>query len=241
MTDDSLYFVPYEDKLGLIKKTLLYFTYRELIDSLRELLKQRKQVIYLDVGCSSGILVKFISTCFAEEIQNKSLITYGLDINEKLVEYASKKNIYSIFKVASAEKMPFPDNSFDLISSNHIIEHIPNPEKLISEVSRMLNKGGKFFLSCPNSASLVSWLKKESWHSHPSSFPEHLSLLDFANLRSFLKKHNLSIEKEGTTLFTSISNTPFRVRDNISKLILSIFGTMLPWPLGESYKSIARK
>ena len=241
MTDDSLYFVSYPNKLPLATKILLYCTYRELIDSLRKLLREKEQVKFLDVGCSSGILLKLISSIFEKEIQRGNLVIYGLEINEVLAEYAKKKNIHSVIKIASAEDMPFEDNIFDFISSNHIIEHVPNPEKLISEVSRMLNKGGIFFLSCPNSASLVSWLKKDSWHSHPASFPEHLSLLDFANLRNFLEKHNLSIEKEGTTLFTSISSSPLRIRDNFSKLILSIFGTMLPWPLGESYKSISRK
>lgn len=48
------------------------------------------------------------------------------------------------------EKLPFEDNSFDLIYSDYVFEHIENPEKVCTELNRILKKDGWIIARTPN-------------------------------------------------------------------------------------------
>ena len=56
---------------------------------------------------------------------------------------------YSFIHVDS-EKLPFPNSSFDLVISNHVIEHVKNADMHLSEISRVLKKDGLAYLATPN-------------------------------------------------------------------------------------------
>lgn len=50
---------------------------------------------------------------------------------------------------ADIQNMPFEDNSFDMIICNHILEHVDDDRKALSEIFRMLRPGGRAILLCP--------------------------------------------------------------------------------------------
>ncbi len=50
---------------------------------------------------------------------------------------------------ANIEQLPFEDNSFDMIICNHILEHVDNDHKALSEISRVLRPSGSAILMCP--------------------------------------------------------------------------------------------
>ncbi|MFH1971050.1 MAG: class I SAM-dependent methyltransferase, partial [Patescibacteria group bacterium] len=76
-------------------------------------------------------------------------IDVGIDIDKKSIESAQKVPLYKNVYCESAEKMHFKDKSFDLVLSNSTIEHIENDLKAISEISRVVKKGGIFLFSIP--------------------------------------------------------------------------------------------
>ncbi len=51
-------------------------------------------------------------------------------------------------------KIPFPSESFDLVICNHVLEHIPDDDKAISEIRRVLSKGGNAIVQVPISNKL---------------------------------------------------------------------------------------
>jgi SAM-dependent methyltransferase len=51
--------------------------------------------------------------------------------------------------IATGERMPFPDNSFDLVICTQVLEYIPSPPRLIEEAHRVLKPGAHLFLSAP--------------------------------------------------------------------------------------------
>ena len=66
----------------------------------------------------------------------------GLDISSTVRRYYHKP-----FVAASATDMPFPDNTFDAMWSIWVLEHIPEPERALQEMRRVLKPGGVLFLA----------------------------------------------------------------------------------------------
>lgn len=65
----------------------------------------------------------------------------GLDISPSAARFFHKR-----FVLGSATSMPFEDNSYDLIWSIWVLEHVPNPEQALSEMRRTVKDGGLLYL-----------------------------------------------------------------------------------------------
>lgn len=89
---------------------------------------------FLDIGCKDGR-----SFPIAYELGYKSGI--GVDINENHVRSAILKGFDAI--VADATDLPFPDKSFKMSISNHVLEHLPSEDmarKAINEMIRVTSE-----------------------------------------------------------------------------------------------------
>jgi ubiquinone/menaquinone biosynthesis C-methylase UbiE len=104
-----------------------------------------KKMKILDVGCGKGGMVKILSKLGAQ--------VHGIDISKELLKEAKKIPLATI-KTGSATNIPYPGNTFDYVISNEVIEHVPNTEKAIKEMSRVVKKGGKLILIDKNRWSL---------------------------------------------------------------------------------------
>lgn len=51
--------------------------------------------------------------------------------------------------IAEASTLPFPDNTFDGALCECLLEHVPNPQKVVSEILRVLKPGGQAFITAP--------------------------------------------------------------------------------------------
>ncbi|MBM2810688.1 MAG: hypothetical protein HW416_1447 [Chloroflexi bacterium] len=94
----------------------------------------------LDVGCGIGTYVTRFRE-FSDDV-------YGVDIDEDKVTMASRrlKNIFH----APAEKLPFADNSFDVVMLHEVIEHVEDDRESIREAVRCLRPGGQVVIFAPN-------------------------------------------------------------------------------------------
>jgi 2-polyprenyl-3-methyl-5-hydroxy-6-metoxy-1,4-benzoquinol methylase len=76
----------------------------------------------------------------------------GLDVNEETIKEASQKyqtqNCHFVWY--DGKKIPFEAETFDVVVSFQVIEHLQDDVGFISEISRVLKKDGKFFLTTPN-------------------------------------------------------------------------------------------
>ncbi len=101
----------------------------------------------LDVGCSDGTSTLRL----AGNLKNVEI--HGLEVVEERVEKAIKQGILA--KVGRAdEHFPFPNDEFEVIISNQVIEHLNNQDMFLAEIYRVLKPGG-FFMVC--TANLSSW------------------------------------------------------------------------------------
>lgn len=105
----------------------------------------------LDVGCGKGRFSKIM-------IEKGADVT-GVDISEELIR-ETKKILGGKFFMGSAMDLQFPDECFDLVYSVEVIEHVPDVEKAISEMVRVLKKEGKIVLIDKNKYSLLRTIWK---------------------------------------------------------------------------------
>ncbi|OGG11310.1 hypothetical protein A2Z00_02430 [Candidatus Gottesmanbacteria bacterium RBG_13_45_10] len=103
----------------------------------------------LELGCGEGLL--------SERIKRESACEfYGLDISPSGVRLAKKRGI--IAQVADLnEDLPYLDNSFDMILSDQVLEHVFRTDHLFDEIYRILKPKGTVILITPN---LSFWLNR---------------------------------------------------------------------------------
>ncbi|HYB52921.1 MAG TPA: methyltransferase domain-containing protein [Thermoanaerobaculia bacterium] len=89
----------------------------------------------LDVGCGDG---HFASVLFPDGTD------VGLDPGIADAREAARRGVYRMVVGADSGSMPFPDGAFASVFSNCVFEHIPDIERTIAEISRVLRPGGVF-------------------------------------------------------------------------------------------------
>jgi len=93
----------------------------------------------LEVGCGLGT----DGAQFAEAGADYT----GVDLTEAAVDLARTRfelfNLKGTFQTEDAEKLTFPDESFDLVYSHGVLHHTPDTQKAIDEIHRILRPGGR--------------------------------------------------------------------------------------------------
>ena len=94
----------------------------------------------LEIGCGMGLYLQHLDPLGCE--------TIGLEYDLLRAQEAKKvaKNVIG----GAGENLPFHSESFDLILSNEVIEHVVDDSKAIQEMIRALVPGGRLILFCPN-------------------------------------------------------------------------------------------
>jgi 2-polyprenyl-3-methyl-5-hydroxy-6-metoxy-1,4-benzoquinol methylase len=98
-------------------------------------------MVMLDAACGTGYGTDWLASHGPQ--------AQGLDLSEKAVEYATHRYPHLKFTVGSVLELPFPDNTFDAITSVETIEHVPGAEKMVSEMHRVLKPGGWWYVTTP--------------------------------------------------------------------------------------------
>ena len=80
--------------------------------------------------------------------------------NKELEEHFSKTGISFNLKEGNAQNLPFPDNSFDFVTCQTLLIHVPDPQKALNEMKRVLKPGGTLLCVEPN--NIVQSLTKTS-------------------------------------------------------------------------------
>jgi ubiquinone/menaquinone biosynthesis C-methylase UbiE len=98
-----------------------------------------KDLAVLEVGCGLG-------TDGAQFAKAGARYT-GIDLTDAAIELAKRRfelfDLPGTFRVADAERLDFPDNSFDLVYSHGVLHHTPDTAAAVREIHRILRPGGK--------------------------------------------------------------------------------------------------
>lgn len=137
---------------------------------------ERKSV--LDVGCGSGhgtwlLIVKGAHSVFSFDLDKAKV--------HHVYRFCKRFNNFLALTM-DAQNMGFKEHGFQVITCFEVIEHIPNPDLLLSELKRMMKRDGLLFLTTPNRAMRLLPLQRP-WN------PEHVCEYTVRSLRRHLKNH----------------------------------------------------
>ncbi len=95
-----------------------------------------RHYLLLDIGTGSGEIARYLGEYFD---------VVSVDVIDQRTAYNGFK-----FIQLSGEKFPFADKSFDIVVSNHVIEHVADAEGHSQEMARILKDNGLVYLATPN-------------------------------------------------------------------------------------------
>ncbi len=169
MSKQNKIFMPEDhmDSLYNSKNPLVRFVHNNRLDRLAFSLPKKNNLKVLDAGCGEGHLIQKLNS-----VNNKNKY-YGADLTGIALKKAKKRCPYANLKKMDLTKLNYDASFFDIVICSEVIEHIYEYEKVISELVRVLKKGGFLIITFPNeklwTLSRVLLLRR------PIKVPDHVN------------------------------------------------------------------
>jgi len=169
----------------------------ELLDEFEQFRKKNK---ILDVGCGPGL--------FLIEAKKRGWEVLGTEFTDQQIAYLEGQGI----KITKGKLTPtsFKKESFDVIISSEVIEHINNPVEEMKLFNSFLRKGGLTYITTPNFDAIERYLLKGKYNV--IAYPEHLCYYTPKTIDLLLRNCGFDKLKVKTT---GISFS--RIKNNLNK------------------------
>ena len=135
------------------RETAYYSKYPKI--SCRDVADRLRSIAYktlLDVGCGTGYLFELL---FAQ----READYHGLDLSPEMLKMAKAKFGDRVTLVeGAADRLPYADNSFDVVTCIQSFHHYPDPDKAMQEAFRVLKPGGLYILSDTGVGGIGAWI-----------------------------------------------------------------------------------
>ena len=135
----------------------------------------------LEVGCGSGYYTRALVRLGAQ--------VTATDLSPAYVKQARRLAPEAEFQVEDAQRLSFPDASFDRVLLTEVIEHVQNPSAAIREAHRVLRPEGVLAVSTPSRRSYMNVAYALKRRLRRYGFNEHLHELTPRELRELLEPH----------------------------------------------------
>lgn len=152
-----------------------------LLKKLQLISKFYKTGKILDIGCGTGEFLKTVKDANwdtlgiepSESARKMAIENYGLDVREE----AALKQL--------------KNESFDLITMWHVLEHVPHLNERIEDLKRLLKPKGLIVIAVPNCNSLDAQKYAQYWAAY--DVPRHLYHFTPKDIESLFKKHEMNL------------------------------------------------
>ncbi|HET6277172.1 MAG TPA: class I SAM-dependent methyltransferase, partial [Candidatus Polarisedimenticolia bacterium] len=121
----------------------------------------------LDLGCGNG--------SFLSSMQDLGWEAFGLEPDREAARAARSAGL--AVEPGVLQESTFPQGSFDAVTMNHVIEHLPDPVRMLQLCHRVLRPGGVLWIATPNVGSLGRARFGPAWRGLEP--PRHLVLFTF--------------------------------------------------------------
>ncbi|GFP76278.1 class I SAM-dependent methyltransferase [Clostridium fungisolvens] len=200
----------YKDGNNLAKRTNLHVKHstnkQGFVPWLFEKYEFSKGYRILELGCGNGTQWENRIHILPEDC---TLVLS--DFSEGMVKvvwdkYSGQKNMLA--QKLDIQNIPFPDNCFDIIIANHMLYHVPNLPKALSEVKRVLKNGGKFYAATNGDGGMRTYLRDafKKVNQNLNSFTKELSFT-LQNGQDLLEKYFDDVQRHDYEDSLSITET----------------------------------
>ena len=177
---------------------------------------ERSKIRILDLGCGSGDLILLLSENLPQLIPEINFEIYGYEINE----HGGVKNDYlpdllhkltqqfphidwdqRVKLISENDPIPFPDQFFDIILSNQVMEHVKDHTRLFSEMSRTLKSNGLSAHLFPFKSIIIDphinlpFVHKIMNLNNRKNIIKLFSKLGFGKFRAYRRKYGHSLDQ----------------------------------------------
>jgi len=142
----------------------------------------------LDIGCGPGAIVNI---GYYNKFKDTQI--YGIDNLKKNIGRIKKRFPQGTFTYSAAEKLPFKDNYFDYILARHVLEHVDDINKALSEIKRVTKSGAVIMIAVPHE-KMETVMKNLDPH-YLGAGHHHQRMFTQKVIVSLLKKHGFKIKK----------------------------------------------
>lgn len=178
-------------------------------------LKIERGASILDVGCGRGE--------FSQGFMSQGMQVYAVDREAPTEGYVGTESLS--FADLETQPLPFDDNSFDYVFSKSVIEHFYYPEKLFSEIKRVLKPNGVVITMCP--AWEFNYKTFYEDYTHRTPFMKS-SLKDFLEINGFV---DVTVD-----YFIQLPSTWFGIRRYFAKILVVLTRFLTP----DSFKTFSK-
>ena len=126
----------------------------------------------LEIGCGIGGFLEFR--------KNKEIV--GVDINPELVEECKSKGLSA--ELMDYDILPFDDKKFNSVLLDNVLEHIDTPNKILSEINRVIKPNGKLVVSVPGEKGFEHDSDHKKYYDE-ISLNDKLKMFNFDNVLQF--------------------------------------------------------
>lgn len=138
------------------------------------------QLQALDCGTGTGALTEALAQVCTEPLKIDA-VDISLAMLSKAGERLRNIGLEVALRQADAQRLPYADNSFDIVMAGHMLEHLPDPVAALCEMVRVARPGGLVFVCMTRRTLLGLWIYL-LWRTHMVSPAEAENWLQRANL-----------------------------------------------------------
>jgi len=170
-------------KKGIVPK--IYHQVRKITQKskLKLITKNSEGKNLLDIGCGTGDFLNFM--------KQNNYETIGLEPDGEVRDLVKKNHGIDTFDITELHNLP--DNSRDVITMWHVLEHVYHLQRDLKKIASVLKENGTLFVAVPNCDSHDAKKYKEFWAAY--DLPIHLYHYRADNMRQLMEQHGLEVVK----------------------------------------------
>lgn len=215
----------YKEDLAAISSYRRLVGHQRFIKRIKRHLPAEANKRLIDIGCASG---SFLYAC---QKQLPGVKLFGLEYDERLIKTAISNVPNAQITRGSSEDLEFENDSFDVVTSFQVIEHVYDPESMAREMLRVLKPNGILVITTPNLSGLGRRLERSAWHGFRD---DHVSLKSYDDWCSLFSLVGFKEIATRSTFFSGIKIFQRLPLSLVNQSLLYAFG-YANWSYGESF------
>jgi len=161
--------------------------------------KHSKGKRLLDVGCGAGF--------FLARARERGWDVFGVEPSKIAANYATENYNLKVFNQTFDFFYKTNHQKFDVIHLKNVLEHVPDPQKILIYCYELLQSNGLIYVEVPNDYNLIQrigvFIAQEK--NHWVCVPDHINYFNFVSVKRLLIKSGFKILQQSTTFPMYIS------------------------------------